>query len=91
MIYVFIINNNYIDAYHRININVMWCRLGVVCPGIVAPRNGQLLMSMDLFHYEDVASFVCDIGYVMDGEKEIKCTSDGTWSVNEPMCKGKLV
>ena len=62
-----------------------------MCPDIIAPNNGQLLTSMDTFRFEDVASFSCDIGNVMDGNKDITCTSSGTWSDDIPTCKGKLV
>ena len=62
-----------------------------MCPEIIVPNNGQLLTSMDTFRFEDVASFSCDVGYVMNGKKNITCTSSGTWSDDEPTCKGKLV
>jgi len=46
---------------------------------------------MDTFRFEDMASFVCDIGYVMKGKKEITCTSRGSWSDAVPTCEGKHV
>ena len=69
----------------------MYLVLGVACPEIIAPTNGHLLTTMDTFRFEDMASFVCDIGYVMKGKKEITCTSRGSWSDAVPTCEGKHV
>ena len=62
---------------------------GIVCPEIVGPGNGQLLTSMEIFRFGDVASFVCDIGYVMNGMENISCSASGSWSDAVPTCDGK--
>ena len=34
--------------------------------------------------------FRCDLGYELFGSEERKCQQNGTWTGQQPVCRGKL-
>lgn len=56
------------------------------CPNLRAPDNGKLLNTQESFHYNDVATFNCDFGYVMKGSRALHCGQNGLWNGTAPEC-----
>ena len=58
-----------------------------MCPKLSSPENGLLLDTREQFHYMDFAFFHCNFGFVMEGPRELYCTSTGEWNGTIPVCK----
>ncbi|XP_078663210.1 E-selectin-like [Branchiostoma floridae x Branchiostoma belcheri] len=55
----------------------------VQCPVLAAPENGEKTGGNS---YQDVVTFTCDPGYVLDGSSSLTCGADATWSGVVPDC-----
>ncbi|XP_019633411.1 PREDICTED: uncharacterized protein LOC109476834 [Branchiostoma belcheri] len=55
----------------------------VQCPVLAAPENGGKTGGNS---YQDVVTFTCDPGYVLDGSSSVTCGADATWSGIVPTC-----
>ncbi|KAI8484967.1 hypothetical protein Bbelb_373740, partial [Branchiostoma belcheri] len=55
----------------------------VQCPVLAAPENGGKTGGNS---YQDVVTFTCDPGYVLDGSSSLTCGADATWSGIVPTC-----
>lgn len=51
--------------------------------GDPSPVSGS--SSSGLFTYSSVLNITCDTGFTLNGNSEIQCQADGTWSAN-PTC-----
>ena len=59
----------------------------ITCPTpgvIVNPDNGQV--SVGEVTFDSVATYSCDDGFTLKGTATRTCTSDGTWSGDNPTC-----
>ncbi|XP_078668410.1 CUB and sushi domain-containing protein 3-like [Branchiostoma floridae x Branchiostoma belcheri] len=61
------------------------CR-ALQCSALSAPVNGALSPS-GANSYQDVVTFTCDQGYVLDGASRVTCQADQTWSGTIPTCR----
>ncbi|XP_048255629.1 sushi, von Willebrand factor type A, EGF and pentraxin domain-containing protein 1-like [Haliotis rufescens] len=48
-------------------------------------EHGRVIMAG--LEYGSYASFECDVGYVLDGERKIQCSLQGRWSSEVPICR----
>ena len=51
---------------------------------IIAPENGQV--SVEEVTFTSVATYSCDDGFMLNGNKRRTCQADGTWSGDNPTC-----
>ena len=61
-----------------------------MCPPLTSPQNGRLLSRKETYRFGDLVSFMCDFGYVMEGNSGLLCTSSGEWNGTIPQCNCKL-
>ncbi|WAQ98148.1 CSMD1-like protein [Mya arenaria] len=81
-----------VDGYHLNTNEIIECASGVwqdqaptcVCEAQSIPEHGNMTLSEDLM----VATFTCDLGYILVGSSNSVCQSDGTgWNNVPPSCK----
>ena len=60
-----------------------------VCPTLVAPANGNLVLSGNTFG--ETASYTCNTGFTLEGDPTLTCDGDGQWSRSSPVCNRKLL
>lgn len=58
------------------------------CPLLFAPRRGQVSVSGRSIN--STATYSCDKGRSLSGNRTRTCQSDGTWSGRKPSCTGRL-
>ncbi|XP_066271289.1 sushi, von Willebrand factor type A, EGF and pentraxin domain-containing protein 1-like [Branchiostoma lanceolatum] len=58
----------------------------VQCPLLTAPNNGARTPTNGATAYQDVVTFTCNSGYVLNGATTRTCQADGTWSNTAPTC-----
>ena len=63
---------------------VLICEI-VLCPALSLPDNGRVEPT-DLT-FNSIATYSCDNGYTLEGERFRSCQSDQTWSGVSPICK----
>ncbi|XP_022089140.1 sushi domain-containing protein 2-like isoform X2 [Acanthaster planci] len=56
----------------------------VTCGSVSEPANGRKEVSRS--NVGGVANFTCDDGYTLQGESELMCQKNGTWSADVPVC-----
>lgn len=56
------------------------------CGHLSVPLNGDVDYQETVFL--SMASYTCDSGYLLTGEKKQTCEADGTWSGEPPVCSG---
>ena len=56
------------------------------CPLLSAPEDGQVSVRSRTFG--STATYSCDTGKTLVGERTRTCLSDGTWSRRKPICSG---
>ena len=61
----------------------------VMCPTLVAPANGSLVLSGNTFG--ETASYTCNTGFILEGDSTLTCGGDGQWSGSPPVCNRKKV
>ena len=61
----------------------------VMCPTLVAPANGSLVLSGNTFG--ETASYTCNTGFILEGDSILTCGGDGQWSGSPPVCNRKKV
>ena len=76
---------------------ILTCFTAIMCEGIAAPRNGQILYSAegeDGFPVGTVANISCDPSYLLIGNDTRVCMANesmnGEWSGTTPTCAGKI-
>lgn len=65
----------------------------VKCSPVTEPRNGKAIGVLDIdreFSYGQVVRFECNSGFMLDGPKEIHCSTNGDWNDAIPECVGKV-
>lgn len=58
----------------------------IVCPNLSVPLNGSIHYSNGN-NYDSTATYSCDKGYVLKGNKTRTCTNSGMWDGSEPTCQ----
>ena len=58
------------------------------CGGLSTPNNGGVTYS-DSTTYQSVATYSCDTGFELDGDRRRTCSAQGTWTGSEPQCIGQ--
>ena len=58
------------------------------CGPLDDPENGRV--SFDDTTVGEVANYNCNSGYVLNGDSQRKCQSNGRWSGDEPVCISTL-
>ena len=61
--------------------------IAVDCGPLASPADGAVDLS-DGTLFDSVASYSCQDDHVLVGEANRTCTSNGSWSGEEPMCAG---
>ena len=61
----------------------------VMCPTLVAPANGSLVLSGNTFG--ETANYTCDTGFILEGDSTLTCGSDGQWIGSPLVCNRKKV
>ncbi|XP_038072987.1 sushi domain-containing protein 2-like [Patiria miniata] len=61
----------------------------VICGSVADPTNGRKEVSRG--SVGGVASFTCDDGYTLQGENELVCQENGTWSGEVPICEASVI
>ena len=68
--------------------NIISCLFEVwVCGALPDISNGGV--SWNGRNPDDIATYTCDPGFVLEGSPTRVCGSDGTWSGVEPSCRRK--
>ena len=60
-----------------------------MCPALPAPENGRILTNQVTYRFGDMMRFMCDFGYVLQGNPAVLCTSAGEWNGTIPTCTCK--
>ena len=53
---------------------------------IPAPADGDVTYSNGATTYNEVATFICDEGYNLNGDATRTCGADGNWGGTSPVC-----
>lgn len=61
--------------------------LVVECPALPQPDNGLVTLSGVTFG--SLATYVCNAGFVLDGNVQRTCLATGEWSGSDPSCIGE--
>lgn len=67
------------------NINKIKC-LPITCPHLQVPLNGSIHYS-NTTNYDSIATYFCDKGYRLKGNKTRTCTDREIWSGFNPICE----
>lgn len=51
--------------------------------------NGQVTLPSNATYYGALALYACDPNFELDGVSRRLCLENGTWSSDEPVCRGK--
>lgn len=58
----------------------------IICPQLQVPLNGSIHYS-NATHYNSEASYSCNTGYILKGNKIRTCTNLGNWDGTDPICE----
>lgn len=56
------------------------------CPPLPQVENGKILAPQMTYRFGDMVHFMCDFGYVIEGNPSLICTSAGEWNGTVPAC-----
>lgn len=62
--------------------------LAVECGPLDYPDNG--IVNIDGTRVGSVATYTCTVGFVLVGDEERTCQTNGEWSGQEPVCNSKV-
>jgi hypothetical protein len=54
------------------------------------PSNGRVDTSGET-SMGSIATYSCDVGYLLVGEESRTCGSNGTWNGSQPECRGECI
>ncbi len=64
-----------------------------MCPSLLTPANGGISYTSGSLGYLTMATYMCDIGYRLVGDRSRTCVAHtsggGEWTGPEPTCTGK--
>ena len=60
------------------------------CPSLPELVNGVKLSIQESYHFGDIVTFQCNIGYILQGSNTIVCQEDGSWDASLPTCTGEI-
>ena len=61
---------------------------GVTCPALPDPLNG--MVNDDDLSFDSIATYSCDVGFMIEGNSTQTCGTDGNWTGSPPLCVRKL-
>ena len=61
-----------------------------MCPALESPENGRILSDLKHYRFGDMVRFMCDFGYILEGNPALLCSSAGQWNGTVPQCTCKL-
>ncbi|XP_068228821.1 sushi, von Willebrand factor type A, EGF and pentraxin domain-containing protein 1-like isoform X2 [Palaemon carinicauda] len=70
--------------------NGTWSKSYPQCKPVTCPEPFESLNSVregDIFEYGRKISYTCNEGYTMEGDSDLMCKADGTWSDKVPICE----
>ncbi|XP_072019512.1 sushi, von Willebrand factor type A, EGF and pentraxin domain-containing protein 1-like isoform X5 [Amphiura filiformis] len=56
------------------------------CGAPAQPQNGNISPILSSYSYQQEVSFSCNVGYFLNGDEIIRCTSENDWSASFPTC-----
>ena len=62
--------------------------VAIECEDLDDPRYGNVILTGT--KVSSTATYVCDDGFLLIGNQLRKCLSNGLWSGEEPICKGRV-
>ena len=65
--------------------------IAVDCGDLTPPSNGSVAFTFTTFGNESIANYSCDTGYILYGDMNRTCQSNGTWSGSAPICEGRFL
>ena len=65
--------------------------IAVDCGDLTPPSNGSVAFTFTTFGNESIANYSCDTGYILYGDMNRTCQSNGTWSGSAPTCEGRFL
>ena len=68
-------------------INIFSPAIAVVCPALSRPENG--IVTLNGVTFGSLATYVCNTGFVLDGNVQRMCLATGEWSGSDPSCIGE--
>ena len=66
---------------------IMFLIAVVTCPPLIDPENGMVTFSQNV---GDVATYMCNDGFYLNGSMTRLCQSNGMWSDEAPLCIRKF-
>ena len=54
------------------------------CPSVTSPQHGNVTVMSN--GKVSSASYMCDLGFVINGKSNIACTSSAKWESTPPVC-----
>ena len=59
------------------------------CGPLLSPVNGDVTLTGT--EVGDTATYKCNFGFILEGDRFRVCESSGDWSGQAPSCKGKVI
>ena len=71
-----------IKYYHT-----LWsCSVTVPCVSLSDPENGNVTCPSNTSVFQDTCTYYCNRGYQLEGNRQTRCSADGTWSSEPVTC-----
>lgn len=55
-----------------------------------SPAHGYVKLDQDAYNEGDVVTYSCQVGYILLGSPVSRCTEDGSWTREVPICGKRL-
>ena len=62
------------------------CSLTVSCVSLNDPENGNVTCPSNTSVFQDTCTYYCNRGYQLEGNRQTRCSADGTWSSEPVTC-----
>lgn len=59
----------------------------VQCSDVHVPNGNKISVNGAPYFYNDTVTFKCDNGYILIGNREIRCKANNTWDPKIPLCE----
>ena len=67
-------------------LNIVSYSITVRCVSLSDPENGNVTCPSNTSVFQDTCTYYCNRGYQLEGNRQTKCTADGTWSSEPVTC-----
>ena len=58
----------------------------VPCVSLSDPENGNVTCPSNTSVFQDTCTYYCNRGYQLEGNRQTRCSADGTWSSEPVTC-----